>query len=448
MVKTLVSDLLSIGASGTKVYQKALATVSTNIGNAENPNFVRRDLRLGELSITGAIDPYHNAQIRFGGVDISGVSRSYDPFLEANARFTGSALYEAETRSSWMSSIESALGDGEHGVGSHLTSVFTSAERLSAAPFDTVLRNEFIANIDASVTAINRTAASLTQTAGQIFQSTEHEIADLNDALESLASTNIKLRGSTDGSTGQASLLDQRDTALAVITERLDVTLDFSDKGMVNLEYDGKSLVQIGNANLVEATAQPVGAVALSINGANVAPPRLGSLAALISSANTNGQRQIELDQLADQFGTQINNWQSNGVTNLGSAGAALIDVSGGATGLTLLSRNPLDLAIATPGGASNGNILSFSALRGPSGVEHNWTNIVGVQATLTSAARGEVSASETQHRAAREARDSLASVDLDREAADLIRFQQAYDASARVIQVARETMQSIFAIF
>ena len=48
----------------------------------------------------------------------------------------------------------------------------------------------------------------------------------------------------------------------------------------------------------------------------------------------------------------------------------------------------------------------------------------------------------------ARDARDSLSSVDLDKEAADLLRFQQAYDASARIIQVARETMQSILAIF
>ena len=32
----------------------------------------------------------------------------------------------------------------------------------------------------------------------------------------------------------------------------------------------------------------------------------------------------------------------------------------------------------------------------------------------------------------------------LDREAAELLRYQRAYDASARIIQVARETMQTI----
>jgi flagellar hook-associated protein 1 FlgK len=38
--------------------------------------------------------------------------------------------------------------------------------------------------------------------------------------------------------------------------------------------------------------------------------------------------------------------------------------------------------------------------------------------------------------------------VDLDREAAELLRFQQAYEAAARTVQVARETMQSILNIF
>ena len=44
-------------------------------------------------------------------------------------------------------------------------------------------------------------------------------------------------------------------------------------------------------------------------------------------------------------------------------------------------------------------------------------------------------------------ARDAVSAVDLDAEAVELLRFQQAYQASARVIQVARETMQSILEI-
>ena len=45
------------------------------------------------------------------------------------------------------------------------------------------------------------------------------------------------------------------------------------------------------------------------------------------------------------------------------------------------------------------------------------------------------------------EARDAVGGVNLDNEAVDLMRFQQAYSASSRVIQVARDTFQSILEI-
>ncbi|WP_425529953.1 flagellar basal body rod C-terminal domain-containing protein [Stenotrophomonas maltophilia] len=37
--------------------------------------------------------------------------------------------------------------------------------------------------------------------------------------------------------------------------------------------------------------------------------------------------------------------------------------------------------------------------------------------------------------------------MNIDEEAVDLMRFQQAYQASTRVIQIARETLQSILDI-
>ena len=45
------------------------------------------------------------------------------------------------------------------------------------------------------------------------------------------------------------------------------------------------------------------------------------------------------------------------------------------------------------------------------------------------------------------ESRDAISGVSLDKEAADLIRFQQAYQASAQVIQVASKLFDSILGL-
>ncbi|MEH6758240.1 MAG: flagellar hook-associated protein FlgK [Parasphingorhabdus sp.] len=443
-----MTDLYSIGLSGIRSYQRALATVSTNIGNAENPNYVRRDLRLSELNATGAVNPYFTYQMNFSGVEVDGVARATDPFLEANVRLTGASLYGAETRARWMANLETTLADTEHGVGARLTTLFAMGEELAGAPYSDILRNQFLNDMESAVTAINRTANDLNNLSGQLIRAAEQEVAAFNEALNNLAKTNLGLRIAADGSPQQAVLLDQRDTALAVLSERMDVKISFADKGVANISFDGQVLVDIGQVNPLSVNVGANDSIGYSANSINLTAPSRGSLAALVSSAATVIDRRSELDNLATQFAADINGWQAAGETDGAAAGPPLLDATGGAAALVMLTHDAADLALATPAGAPNGNILNFSALRGASGVEQAWTNIIGAQAIITASAQSEKAAATTQYQAAREARDNLSSVDLDKEAADLLRFQEAYNAAARVIQVARETMQAILAIF
>ena len=85
--------------------------------------------------------------------------------------------------------------------------------------------------------------------------------------------------------------------------------------------------------------------------------------------------------------------------------------------------------------------------MRSSGGFEANVTSLItGNAATLAS--RQQVAEAQSAIRdGAIAARDNISGVNLDAEAVDLLRFQQAYQASARVIQVARETLQSIIDI-
>ena len=68
----------------------------------------------------------------------------------------------------------------------------------------------------------------------------------------------------------------------------------------------------------------------------------------------------------------------------------------------------------------------------------------VGNVATQSEIARD---ALEIVRKQAIEARDRVAGVNLDKEAADLIRFQQAYQASAQVMQAATKIFDAILQI-
>ena len=62
-------------------------------------------------------------------------------------------------------------------------------------------------------------------------------------------------------------------------------------------------------------------------------------------------------------------------------------------------------------------------------------------------AAKSEAAAAASWQQNAYASLDETTGIDLDREAADLLRFQQAYSACARIIQVGRETFDSLLQV-
>src|SRR5690606_14145977 len=100
-------------------------------------------------------------------------------------------------------------------------------------------------------------------------------------------------------------------------------------------------------------------------------------------------------------------------------------------------------VAVADASG-SNGNMLTFGAMRGADDPEARWSGHMASQAQTVASARAQDAAAATRADASAAARDGVSQVDLDTEAAELFRFQQAYSAAARTIQVARETMQTL----
>jgi len=105
-------------------------------------------------------------------------------------------------------------------------------------------------------------------------------------------------------------------------------------------------------------------------------------------------------------------------------------------------------VAPTAAGMADNANMLRMIDTRlGNPGFEARYTREVTRVATNLSDTRALASATLAVRDKALEARDAASGVNLDEEAADLIRFQQAYQASAKVIQAAREIFQTILDI-
>jgi len=122
---------------------------------------------------------------------------------------------------------------------------------------------------------------------------------------------------------------------------------------------------------------------------------------------------------------------------------------------LTMTGRpragDSFDTSFNEGGVSDNANVLAMADVQtrklfGKDGSLFDaYANIVEFVGARASEARIDRDASEGMLRQSIARRESISGVNLDEEAADLIRFEQAYNAAARVVAVARDTFDTLF---
>jgi flagellar hook-associated protein 1 FlgK len=449
-----VSDLLSLGLSGLSAYRSALSAVGENVANAETPGFARRTVRLTAVSASGASDPLYRDAIQFNGVSAAGVTRAWDMFRAAEARHSAAGAGRGQVREQWLGTIETALDDGQAGIGSRLTSFFNAGDALAAAPGDNLNRSRMLMALDDIAGAFRNTGERLERIATGIGAAAALDVEKLNQSLTALANTNTSLLTAPAGGTARAGLEDERDRLIDSIAANVDVRAAIADNGTATLtlaDPPGSVIIGGGDVGRFAFVAASDGRLTVQLTvaaGSAAFTPLTGRLAGYVSASATTADRRAALDTLAADFTADVNAWSAQGRDAAGNPGQPLLSATAGAVSMRGLLTDPAAVPAASADGRLNGNLLALAPLRGTAGAERRWTAIVAGHAQQFAAAKSEHAAAQAWRENSFAALDETTGVDLDREAADLLRFQQAYSAAARIIQVGRETFQDLLSAF
>ena len=439
-----MSDLLGLGAAGLKGYSRALQTIGDNIANAQTPGYARRSTIFAE-QVPGGDSVFYRNQIAPGGVLVTGVVRATDPWLIEDARTSSADAGRSGARLGWLQSTEAVLADGGQGVGNAITGLFNRADELAADPGNLARRNAFLQSVDGVATSFRRTADGLAHVADGISQSATQTVVQLNADLEGLVRVNEGLRRARDGSSNQATLLDERDKLLDSISTALPATVSFDAKGAASLVLPGGTLLAGSDRTTLGVAVGADGRLSVAATnaaGGFAVASASGSLSGLVDAADHVASQRSALDTMARDFAALLNAQHGAGRDANGNAGVALLTGTGAAS-IAAVALSPADVAAADASGA-NGNALAFGNLRGGGGSEDQWAALTAQQSQVVANARAQDLVLSSRASGSLTARDAVSGIDLDNQAAELMRFQQAYQASARVIQVARETMQTI----
>lgn len=443
------SDLLSIASSGAKAARIALDVTAQNITNAASEGYVRRSASMAEVSSTGYAGQIRDVSL--SGVRISKVVRNADAFRQSEVRRTGSDTARAQAEVTGLESVQAALEQSN--VYNSITEFESAVQKLKEDPVDTSLR--------ASVIETARTMAGTFQIAskeldavgsGLQFQASDG-VTQVNRIAQELARTNLRLSRAADSSSDQTALLDQRDKLLQDLSGYGDIATTFAADGTVSVQLGTSAtstLVQGGTADTLTMTTAPTGGLNFSLAGSGSVTLAGGSLTGQSQALTKLTQIHSDLNTLAGSIVTKVNTVQGGGAALDGSAGQPLLSGSDAAT-IALATNDPAAIATSTAVGTPNSrDATNLNALQSVLGTLDPAGTMDKILFDISGTVAGRTVTRDALKTISDSAKTALAAqsgVDLDTEAVNLVRFQQAFQASGKVMQVAASLFDTLLAI-
>ncbi len=461
-----ITSIMNIAKVALFSQQAAMQVVSNNIANVNTKGYMRQE---------AVFDETESVQTDLGrlgsGVTIKMVMAHYDRYLESSVAKENNATEEQKTYEQYFNRIESILDESNTSVTSNISAFFNAWQSLSTDPLSTTARTNVEmegANVSRSIRNIY---SELKSVQSEVNNNVAQEVTDINGILKSMAEVNVKLYEEGEAGKSDATLISQRTQLIKDLSGKMDIQY-FEDKngGMTIMTSSGKILVDRGNVN--ELSAERLGTddyysvVWNSGTGATFDITQLvqgGSLKSYIDIRDNQIAGFIDsVNDLAQSLMTEINAIHSTGYTTNGTTGinffkemtsdyAAYIDVSdevkadvgniAATSSVTNTSGNDIALALADLGsalvtiGSQDTTYVDYSA-----SIASRIGNLSKNAADLSQYHQNLLSAVEAQ-------RDSVSGVSIDEEMTNLIKFQYAYQAAARLLNTADTLFTALLSV-
>ena len=444
----MASDLLSIAASGARAARSALDVTAQNIANASSDGYVRRSLRIEEVSASGGAGRI--GDISLSGARVAEIRRNADAFLQGEVRRTSGDLQRANVELSGLQNMESALE--QSGVFTAVVEFEAVLQQLSSDPVDPSRRAAVVAEASTLANKFNITASGFEAVGDGLRFDAEAEVNDANIIGAELARVNLRLTRAGSGSSDRAALLDQRDQLLERLGGFSSLTTSFAADGTVAVSLGSnppRSFVQGGTAGTLTSATAADGTLSFAVDGQAMTPGS-GSLEGASLALTELASLRQRLDTVAAGIADTVNNAQAAGVALDGTQGQPIFAGTTAGT-LRVVMTGGAGLATAPAGAAAGSRDDSnLNALRQSLTALDPAQQLNGVLFDVSSKVAGRAVTQSALDAIATSARISLeqqSGVDLDTEAANLIRFQQAFQASGRAMQAASDIFDTLLGI-
>jgi len=446
----LLSSLL-IATQALDVDQGAMDVTANNIANVNTPDYSREVPDLAEQT------PVEVGNLTVGtGVTLAQIQSVRDQVLTLQIAEQTAQQNGAQTELNALQQIQALFANSNQGIGADITAFFNSISQLSTDPTNAASRAAVITAAQNLAVAFNQTSSSLTSNQLSLNQSVSQTIGQINTLTQQIAQINVQIGQMQQLGQDPGGLEDQENQLINQLSELTSVSETETPQGLTLTTGNGTPLVVANQSYaLTVQNSATTGMEDVFFQGQDITSTIQGGILGGTIQARDQDIPGLlnQLNTLASQFAASINTAQAAGYDLDGNQGPALFSVTGpgAAATFSLATTDPNAIAASsdgTPG--SDGNIQNLMAVESqplaPGGdtPTNSYAALVSQSGTLAAEAQAEVTASTTSINQLNDQLGSVSGVSINEETTNLLNYQNAFSAAARVVSTIDELTQTV----
>lgn len=459
---------LYISISGIYANKKALDTISHNIANVNNPNYVRQSAL--HASNTYNQSPTGNYQLGTG-VKVSEIRQIRDEFLDINYR------REAEFYGYWKAideiynEIEMIFHESKStGIQNVLEDFWNNWNELAKEADSLAVRGLIYESSVAFTETINHTYTQLDNLQFNLNKEIINRVNRINNLLEEMRIFNDKVKmAEAIGQHSKANdFRDSRNTILDELSQLLPITYYEKSDSEIVISLYGKELINGDYINPIEIQydGKGFGHIHWSDTGEKIDLKNRGELGGYINARDEGvTEYKDRLDYLIQTLAKEVNNLHREGINLKGETGISFFipekeeDLNAANVKINPYLIDFDNIAVSKSEAVGDGEIakeigqlrekLLFIEYGDESGektlnADRYYRDLVISIGVERNRARKIASNQGTLLKQINDRRKAISNVSLDEEMAAMLQYQHSYIANSRVVNAIDEMIETI----
>ena len=449
-----ISRTFDIAQSGLATYQEALDVTSNNIANASNPDYSR------QRAIITSAPTTQSANIVWGnGAQMQDIQRVRDTLTDTQIRDNNQKYSDNNERDTITGNIQTLFSEpSDTGLSNTITAFYNSWQQLAVTPNSTSLRNNVIQAAQSLSDQVQNINSGLSSVKSDVLSNVNSDLTTLNSDLQQIQDLNKQIFTAQNAGQQPNDLMDSRDKLIDAVSNLANINVTYDSGGSAVISVGGIFAVDRSSATQFSASMVNGKIVIKNSSGTTMSGLSGGELNALTDIFNNKlPSYQSSFDNVVNQIMNGVNSQTSAGYTstNPPQTGVNFFDnyTNGVLSINTQVLNDPNMIAASSDGTSGNGdvavNIGGLINQKDANGntVVDNYTTLVSQIGSDKQYASNTAQSYQLLLNQLQTQKQSYSGVSVDEEMSNVLQYQKAYEASAKMMSIANQMIEDLINI-